>query len=392
MKKVSIPLAQRLGDLLRGPIVLLVWLGCAAVAGWIMLQRPAPLTHTVWVPPVLVEVKSPADGRVEVLSVHQSQLVRRGDVIGRLDDAALTARLETELARVEEMRARVMAAEARAASELETAIREFELDRADEFRRYAGDLPRYTRDEANLALDVLALEVQIALDLAEIERIVVRWRRAEALAERDAGPVAEVEDLALLQAQFQADLETTRTLLARTRVERDAATARLEAFVAARPVDVPAHVQGDSLSGVRAAVEVQLLAVAEVRVALAGLRLIAPLDGHIHALHLTDGQTVLAGDPVVRIVAEGADEAVLFLDPESADLDLVGRQVELRRPRRVGRMVKSTVISIAPHVELMPERLWLAPDQPRYGRAARVRLGEGHPFVPGEVLGVRLLN
>ncbi len=232
MRKVPIPFTQRLVDFLRGPVALLVWLGAAGSASWMLMQRPAAVTHVAWVPPVLAEVTAPSDGRIQILSVRPSQIVARGDVIGRLDDGALIARLATELARVEELRARVTTAEAVAADDLERAILDLEITRADEARRYAGDLRRYQGDEADLALDVLALEVEIAIALAEIDRITALSVRVQIVADDGYVPLAGAEELALSLRKVEQGLEATRTLVARTRVERDAAAARLTTFLA----------------------------------------------------------------------------------------------------------------------------------------------------------------
>lgn len=390
MRKVPIPIAQFLIDLLRGPVALVVWMGAGAGAVWLLLARPLPVTHVAWVPMIVAEVTAPEDGRLEALMVEQGQFVRHGEVLGRLDDAALHARLATELARVDELRARVEAAEVTAEADLARFAQDLELTRADETRRFAGDLLRYRGDEADLALDVLDHEVLRARTALEIERLDVLLVRAQNLVDDSIGPVADVEDLTLEKQQSEAELERLDDLIAGTTAERDAASARLALFLASAPAEVQALVPPDALAGVRAAVLVQERAVDEVEIALGRLELTAPMDGVVQEILRLEGQFVAAAEVVVRVLAPRANEAVLYMDPAIAHGDLVGRKVELRRVGSPETVVESIVATMSPQIELMPERLWVSPDLPRYGRAVRVPVGPPSVFLPGEVLGARL--
>jgi multidrug resistance efflux pump len=392
MRRVPIPLGQRLADLLRGPVALLVWAGAALGAGWMLLQRPVPVAYVAWVPPTTSTVTAPADGLLASLSVRPAQRVHQGDVLGRLDDGPLRSRLATESARVDELRARVEAAEVQAARAGALEALDLRVERTDEDRRYLADLRRYFGDEVELALSLLELEVKVTTDQVEIERVEVRLVRARQLAEGGDGPEADVEDLALLKLQVEERLARNRILLEKTRLERDAATERLASFQAQAPARVEALPVGDVLAGLRAAVVVQELAVEEVKVGLARLRLVAPMDGQVGQVFLAEGQTVLAGVSVLELVSEQAIEAVLYVDPAVAHELHLGAQVELSRLGPTQAVFVSKVASLAPRIELMPERLWTAPDLPRYGRAAHMPLGEPQVFMPGEVLGARLVH
>ena len=392
MQRVPVPLRQRLVDLLRGPVALLVWVAAAGGACWFLLRRPLPVAHVAWVPPRVAVLAAPADGRVEDLHVRPHQPVRRGEVLGRLDDGPLRARLATELARVEELRQRVVAARAAAADEHARAALEFDLARREEARAYDTELRRYVGDEAELALDLLALEVEIADARVEIERLDVRLRRARSLVEDGIGPVADVEDLTLAKRQVEERLARAEVQRDRTRVELEAASARLAAFRAEAPPEVSVLPPTDALAGLEAAVEVQRRAVEEVRAELDRLALVAPADGVVAAIVSSAGEYVVRGREILRVVAAGAEEAVLYVDPALAHEDLVGRAVELRRLGTDELLVATEIVSVAPHVELLPERLWTSPDLPRYGRAALLPLAGTAGFVPGEVLGARLVR
>ena len=368
----------------------MVWVAAGASAVFLLLDRPPAATHVAWMPTTIAGVTSPEDGRLASLTVTPGQYVRRGEVLGRLDGAALLARLSTEEARVSELRARVDSAETKAEADLARFAQELEVARGDEARRYAADLRRYRGDETELALDLLDHQVRRARTALELEHLRVRLARAQGLVDDGVGPAVDVEDLTLRMRRSEAELERLDALLARTATERDAASARLAAFVADAPPEVVALAPPDTLAGVRAAVLVQERTVDEVQVSLANLELTTPIDGVVHEILLLEGQSVSAADVVVRVLSPRGDEAVLFIDPIAAHETLVGRAVELRGASPDGPVVESTITAVSPHVELMPERLWLGPDLPRYGRAARVPLGAPGVFLPGEVLGARL--
>lgn len=390
MRRVPIPIGQRLRDLLRGPLVLAVWLGAALGAAWLLARRPLPVTHVAWVPVVTAEVTAPEDGRLATLDVEPGRFVRAGEVLGRLDAAELQARLERERARIDELRARIADAEAAAEVELERFVQDLELARADDARRYATELRRYRGDEAELALDALDLEVDRARTRVEIERLQVRLERGESLVEDGIGAVADVEDLTLRKRRSEAELERLDILLERTGEEREAAARRLAAFLEQAPVAADAPRPPDTLAGLRAAVTVQERAVEEVEVVLAGLELTAPIDGVVQEVLRMEGQSVAAAEVVVRLLSPRADEAVLYVDPAVAGTSLAGRRVQLRRVGDPETVVDSSIAEVSPHVEILPERLWTAPDQPRYGRAARIPVGTSGTFLPGEVLDVSL--
>ncbi|MDA1264808.1 MAG: biotin/lipoyl-binding protein [Planctomycetota bacterium] len=392
MRKVPIPFDQRLLDLLRGPVALLVWVAAVSTAMWLLLERPQPVTHVAWVPTLVREETAPAAGTIEVLTVHRGQYVQVGDLIGRLDDRPLRARLATEIARIEELRARVHSAELSAADDLARMGQGLELAQQNEVRRYAADLRRYQGDETALAVQLLEVAVDLSTITIEIERLGVRLERAKNLVDDGIGPLAEVQDLTFRVSQAQAELERKGDLRERLEEERLAAAQRLAAFESQAPPGLRALVPSDTIGGLRAAVLVQELVVAELDVAIEGLTLTASTEGIVQSITRGEGNTVRAADVIFTTLAPPTGEAILFIDAGVAHADNLGQRVELRRQGVPELVVESTITSLAPTIELLPERLWIAPDEPRYGRAARVPLDQSGRFLPGEILGARFLE
>jgi len=63
--------------------------------------------------------------------------------------------------------------------------------------------------------------------------------------------------------------------------------------------------------------------------------------------------------------------------------------VELIKDREPAQKAKSRVTHVGPLVELMPQRLWLNPNIPRWGRPIVIEIPDGFELVPGELVGIR---
>lgn len=395
-RKIHIPIRQRLQDLLQGPLVLLVWLGAAGGVSWMLAHRPPAVNHRGWVPPEKYEVSAATSGTLgAMLALPQSQ-VRRGELLALLEAGPLEARLRTAQARTLELMARVEIAAAAADTARTLAQAELQSELYDQRLQWEDDHRRHVIDQTELALQVLELEVDAATRAIEVDRTDVRLRRAIQLAAEEAGPQSDVEDLTLRKERDQARAERTRSELDGTRRELEAATSRLSAYQALAPTGRRAIVPAADLRALQAAVEVQARRIEELELEREALTLTSPIDGQVTAILVGVGQAVLAGSPVLVVTRDQASEAVVFVESALAPDELVGRLVELRREGlvRLGvapAVLRSEITAVGPAVELLPERLWPSPNRPVYGRPVHVSLAPDGPFVPGEVLDVRLL-
>lgn len=394
-RKIHIPIRRRLQDLVQGPLVLLVWLGAAAGAGWMLGHRPPAVDYRGWVPPEEYEVSARTSGILGVVLALPQDMVRRGELLAFLEAGPLEARLKTAEAQILELAARVEVAAAAADATRTLAQADLQNELYDQQLQWADDHRRHVIDQTDLALQVLELEVDFATRSIEVDRTDVRLRRAIQLAAEDAGPQSDVEDLTLRKERDQVRVDSTRSELEGARSELAAATTRLTAYEALAPTGRQAVVPAADLRALQAAVEVQKRRVEELELEREALSLTSPIDGQVTAILVGEGQMVLAGNPVLVVTRTQAFEAVVFVEPALAVDELKGRMVELRREGvlRLGvaaAVLRSEITAVGPKVELLPERLWPSPNQPVYGRPVHVRL-PGGPFVPGEVLGVRLL-
>ncbi len=388
-KPIRIPLRHWLADFTRGPLVGLVWVCAALTAVWMLGQRPRPVDHLGWVPPVEHAVTAPTTGRVAQFLVRPMQEVRRGQIVAKLDSRALEARLETAGGRVLELEQQVRFAREEELARARIAEEEAERHVTTERFRWEADLRRYVIDETDLTLSIAALELELATDRVEVDLARARLERARHLVALEAGPHADVEDLTLARDVVLARIAGTEQRLAVVRTELAAATERRLAFQDLRPPSPASPALPVDLETLRAAVAVQALFLGELELERRNLTLVSPVAGVVAALMVSEGQTVLTGRPVLTVTAGAVGEAVVYLEGEVAREELVGRAIALRTLGPSPRTIHSTISAAAPGLELLPERLWKQPEVPQYGRPASVPLGSAE-FLPGEVLSAML--
>ena len=397
VKKVPIPLDQRLRSFVRGPLIGVVWLASAAFCVTLLRDRPVALEHSAWVPPVEYEVSTSNSGVLGSVLVQSFQAVRKGELVAQLDSRPLEARLATSQAEVLRLRAQITDAREVAQAEHEQArvLAEQEAlsDDVSWRMRLEGNLLRSLFDESDLRLGVLELEVLLAADRVGADLLRARHKRAVALALDGTGWQAEAADLELELRQAEERNEGMAERLAARQIELGQALARVVEIRTAFAVDpravelprIPAATRA-----LEAAIRFQEFAIAELELEREALNLYAPIDGQVSRLYVGEGQSLMAGRAVMLVTANVAREAIVFVDPEVASGEtLVGRAIELRAGER--RSFETVVVSLSPKTVLLPERLWAHPASPAYGLALRVPVGDSRMFLPGEVLRARFL-
>ena len=397
VKKVPIPLDQRLRSFVRGPLIGVVWLASAALCVTLLRDRPVALEHSAWVPPVEYEVSTSNSGVLGSVLVQSFQAVRKGELVAQLDSRPLEARLATSQAEVLRLRAQITDAREVAQAEHEQArvLAEQEAlsDDVSWRMRLEGNLLRSSFDESDLRLGVLELEVLLAADRVGADLLRARHKRAVALALDGTGWQAEAADLELELRQAEERNEGMAERLAARQIELGQALARVVEIRTAFAVDpravelprIPAATRA-----LEAAIRFQEFVIAELELEREALNLYAPIDGQVSRLYVGEGQSLMAGRAVMLVTANVAREAIVFVDPEVASGEtLVGRAIELRAGER--RSFETVVVSLSPKTVLLPERLWAHPASPAYGLALRVPVGDSRMFLPGEVLRARFL-
>lgn len=249
--------------------------------------------------------------------------------------------------------------------------------------------------KAALAQKKSAVEAQRDLLRSELDRAGVQGTQARAAEQQDRAELAEVNARIARLEELVAQQLATRVQLDEALRQRAALRARVAAYdKGVQPSAAPAAAPGDALAlrlqpYQRAVDEAEAL-VAQLELKKEGLTLKAPADGVVAAVSHRAGEVVPPGAEVVRIVAPSAGRVLAWV-ADRARIDVApGQAVSVRRPSSLDAPYQGTVVELGGEVELMPQRMWLAPASPMFGRRLVVQLSGGDKLLPGEALDVRL--
>ena len=373
---VPTPWRQRLADLRRGPLTVVVWLAAAAGA-LTLLQERARVGTTVGLAEALRhELSVPIDGVLADMHVELYESVERGQVLADLDDAGLAARMETARADVARLQAELAAGAAR-------------LPAAESVQRasWETDLLRFQVDEADRRLAALELTVALETDRVLARRLERGLARERPLADDALVTPARLDTLELELAEVSERIDRNeRLLLERERVAEGAA-ARTREFVARAPEAAPATTE---LQPLRAAIDVAARRLDELQVERRLLLVRAPLAGQVTAILAQRGQAVVPGQPLLQVTARACGSVLAWV-PGPLAADVAPDDVVLvSRLDRAGPAAESVVTDVGPAVESLPRRLWRDPNVPDFGRPVRIGAVAALALIPGERVAVRL--
>lgn len=357
----------------RLPVV--VWLLAAGVAGSMLVGRVQRHEFIGLAYGMHYTVSSLVPGKVEAVLVRELDEVKAGDMIVRLEDERLRARIETARATTRQLTAEVEAERARLTAGSGPLA-----------EGYASELRRFRMDEEGRRLQSLELRVEVENDQVEYEILRLDADRAEQLFARGILPETE-RDLARLAAkQVAVRLERNRELLARTQEEERDAGRRREEFERA----LPAHAKVQSvLAPLEKAIDVQQGLLEEVLAEQANLVLRAPVSGQVAQVLCQKGQAVDPAIPVVVIAEKSVAEILAYLPESAAGRVRPKSVVTLARRSDPSRVAESVVTRVGASIELKPAQLWVDPKAPEYGLPVAIAAVPALGLTPGEVVFIK---
>ncbi len=403
-RKVPIPLRERWHDLRVHGLPLVVWL-VAVAAVYLMWTSQVSVPNMVGLARTQqYEVSTPLSGRLDQVLVQQYDLVTAGQLIASLDMAPHQASLETARAELAKLTADVDAEMARLQAAAERDLWQMRQNReqalaaaeADRLAERAAQLRRFDGDEADLHIEILEAELEVADNQLEASRLKVRLERAKKLASGAAGPESDVEDLQLRMDQALGRVQNYQNVVVGLEKELAAAKQRRADYVDdLEPLNLPEVLPASldmepQLAGLRAALVVQRRALQELELVQSQYLLHAPFAGRVESEPAPIGQALLAGEPVAMLVHPKPREVVVYL-PETAPVAVsVGDAFTVSRAPRANPQpnevlaVNSVVMQKLPTVQQLPQRLWSSPQIPEYGYAYLVGPVTELDLIPGE--------
>jgi multidrug resistance efflux pump len=372
---VETPPAQRRAEFRERRLPLLVWSAAALACALLLVGRGARFEYLALARTLDYEISAGTTGLLEAVLVDPYDEVQAGDVVAKLDDTELNARLERSHATIRQLDAELLAAKAQLLA-----------DHGRVRSQWTDDLRRFQTDEEERRLT--ALELRATLEAGEIEetRLALDAGRSEPLAQAGLIATAEYDRIRLLHNEVRERNEQNRALLEQYEREYVAAQARRREFESSLPRSVE---QEPMLRPLQAAIEVESRQLEEIQARRQALVLRSPVTGQVSQVLCRTGQTVVPGEPILTVTEPAVREIVTYL--AEADDRRVLRQgqvlvASLGRPERVA---ESFVVRLGPGLELMPQRLWRDPAVPAYGRAVVIAPIPALDLQPGELLSVR---
>jgi HlyD family secretion protein len=365
--------------------------GAAAAAGtglWLLLRRAPPggIELSGRIEGYETDVGARIGGRVEEVTVREGARVRRGQLLVRIDDEELRARLRGAEARVAS--ARQQARQTRfLVDELASRIQEAELNRAQARQDFEARVARAAAD--------------LARSEADLDQAQARLRFARVSLERQS--LLQSEGATALQ-----DLDQARTTFEAARATVDAARRQVEAarggLELARSSSYNPSIRAAQLAALREQRRGALAQLAaseddvrnavaarqEVQARVADLRVAAPIDGVVIARAVEPGAVVTAGRTLLTLL----DPATVYMRgfvPEGE----IGR-VRVGQPARVfldsapRQPLAARVAMVDPEASFTPENVYFRDDRVRQVFGVKLSIlepgGAAKPGMPADAV------
>ena len=381
--------STRSGSLSLHVVPVLVWLAVLGCVSFLFVHRAERCELVGLVFGETFEVAATCDGRVKSLPIRLYDRVEKNDVLAMVntvvDNENLRAELETQKATIE---TEIMGIKA----QLVAAEEEFKIQLADRQDDTAAAYRRLCVDVERTRIAVLELEAILEPDRLMLKDLELEVRIVKNLLAKNAIEAYELQKVELEKDMLVKKIETNEQLQTQARTDAGQSLKRLNEFISKDPV-VPSLEA--KLDPIRQAINVQYKKIDELLVnqitRRESLSLKAPFDGVVSSILRRVGEAVIAGEAVVTIAKPSPEMIVGWARENQIDLIKEGMDVKLIKQGRRQQIAKSEITTIAPSLELMPERLWQIAGVPEYGFSFLVGIPPGLKLTPEEKVGIKLL-
>jgi multidrug resistance efflux pump len=155
---------------------------------------------------------------------------------------------------------------------------------------------------------------------------------------------------------------------------------RLNAEVEALNASMPATQPGGLLIAER---EAQM---AELRARLNARDIKSPIDGTVMEIFQRPGQSTVLAKPIMTIAADKGDFIIGYIRENQGIRPAPGMSVTVRTRGQSRKSLESTVASVAPQYEQLPDRHLRNPDFPEWALPVQITLPAEADLKPGELV------
>ena len=252
-------------------------------------------------------------------------------------------------------------------------------------------------------LEALILSEPTIMD-ARRQQLELDMKVASAQSVRDQNDTAyyEVQKAKLEQAALAKKIQENQRLLEQTETGLNQAQQRRDEFAQRQPQYLSTD---DTLEVLRRAIKVQELRVGELLARREPLVLKAPIDGVVsqilrrpvrrtgegvvRQMIRRSGEIVATGEPILTISDKEPSEIISYISEEQLAWVRAEMTVQLVKETEPPQIASSKVTYLGPIMEVMPQRLWLVPDMPQWGRPILIEIPLGMKLLPGEIVGIK---
>jgi len=391
--------------LLRHVLPAAVWLTAVGAVVWLFYQRAERFEVVGIAQGHIRQIAMNCTGRIRNISVDLFEPVKAGQTLAIVDtlldneqtlEADLRAQLAVAAAEAEHLTSLLIPTQ----DQLETDVAGLKIDRADNERRFATDVD-------NTRLRILELQATTAFDRGTLDDLGVEVKIVEDLLSKEAIAPYEVEKARIQYKTLESKVRENQQLLQQAREDLRKAEERRDQF---SQQGLPEPSVDHALEAIRREITVQeevmkgLLAQLTALESRRNVELTSPIDGVVIAVHgrgndalqqrpgeqmvRRAGEVVPAGEPILVVAETEPTEIVAYVNESRLRLLKDQMTVKLVKAREPAQIAESQVLRVGPVIELMPQRLWVNPNVPQWGRPVLIGIPAGLSVVSGEVVGI----
>ena len=388
-------------------IPILVWLGAVACVIGLFTRRSQRFEIVGMARGQVHQISVNCAARLKSIPVQLFERVKKGQTVAIVNTVLdneqprieLQTQLDTILAEIGHLSAQLVPAQ-------ETLLAE-ESDRV--INRIAR-MRTFDIDIESARIQILSLRSQIASDRIVLEDLAMETKIVRDLLEQKAIAPYELEKAQVQYNALAKKIEVNENLLEQAKSDLEQARQRRDEYAKSHPFNPSVN---DALEVIRKQIAVQerltdgVLAQLEALKSLESLELKAPIDGVVIPVQQQanealmrrpgekimgrPGEAVTAGEPIFAIAEARPSEIIAYIGERLLGQVEEEMPVELIKEREPPQIAKSQITQIGPTMELMPERMWLNPNMPQWGRPVLIEIPDGLELVPGEMIGIRRL-
>jgi multidrug efflux pump subunit AcrA (membrane-fusion protein) len=386
---------------------ILVWLGAVACVIGLFTRRSQRFEIVGMARSPVVHVSVNCPGKIKTVPVKLFENVHNGQTVAIVDTVLdneqprieLQTQLDAILAEIEHLSAKLIPTQETLLAEESDRV----INRIARMRTFDVDIEdariqiltlRSRIASARIILEDLAMEVKVTRNLVE-QKAIAPIEQEKAQVQYDA-KAKEIEENEKLLDQAKSHLEQTQQ--------------RRDEHAKSLPFNPSVD---DALEVIRKQIAIQerlmdgVLTQLEALKARESLEIKAPIDGVVIPIQqqaneaLTrrpgekimgqPGEVVTAGEPILAIAEAMPTEIIAYIGDRLLGQVEENMPVEIIKEREPSQIARSQITQIGPTIELMPERMWLNPNMPQWGRPVLIEVPEGLELIPGEMIGIKRL-